>query len=152
MISWPAVKSTKIGAYRKHKNTNHICIYAHFMWKINTNMWKLHKFAQQGALIEQITNHKTHLLIISMTVYRSYAERPRQVPRTTYTSTSTYQLRKLTTDDRRELTTNDQCSGACLNQDGLPCLWDQGWGLRRGTQMRRLCRNCQTSQKLAMMV
>ena len=60
-----STNSTKYnsGAYRKLKNTYHICVYAHFLCKIDTNIWNLHKFARQGGLVEQISNLKTHLHI-----------------------------------------------------------------------------------------
>ena len=57
------VSMSTIGAYRKLKNTYHFCIYAHFLCKIDTNIWNLHKFARRGGLVEQITNLKTHLHI-----------------------------------------------------------------------------------------
>ena len=41
--------------------------YMHnILCKNDTNMSNLHKFTQQGAIMEQITNHKTHLHIISL--------------------------------------------------------------------------------------
>ncbi len=43
-------------------------IFWHILCKIDTDLWKLHKFALWGPLLEQITNHKTYLHIISIII------------------------------------------------------------------------------------
>ncbi len=53
--------------HTKNTKTQITPAYMHnILCKNDTNMSNFHKFAQQGAIMEQITNHKTHLNINSM--------------------------------------------------------------------------------------